>query len=177
MVRDKAFREDLFYRLAMVEIELPPLANRREDLPLLERYFIQKFSAEYNKNIVGLLRRVQIRLATYAWPGNIRELENVIGNACMMAEGTLIDIDDLPERLHGAFDESTFRDEAFLSLEEMQRRHALRVLQGVGGNKTRAAEVLKVSRAWLYEVLDKSRLKEKSKLEEKEEKTHRADAS
>src|SRR5579862_5083953 len=93
MVRDGQFREDLYYRLAVVEIPLPLLASRREDLPLLERYFIEKFAQEYNKPIAGLSRRAQSRLATYPWPGNVRELENVIGNACMMVEGNSIDID------------------------------------------------------------------------------------
>src|SRR5208282_1721481 len=101
MVREGQFREDLYYRLGVAEITLPTLANRREDLPLLERYFIEKFAAEYKKPIRGLVRRAQTRLATYPWPGNIRELENVIGNACMMVDGTLIDIGDLPERFRG----------------------------------------------------------------------------
>jgi DNA-binding NtrC family response regulator len=155
MVREGTFREDLYYRLAVVEIPLPPLARRREDLPLLERYFIQKFSAEYNKPIAGLVRRAQARLAAYPWPGNVRELENVIGNACMMVEGNLIDVADLPERLRGPATESTSTDDTFMSLEELQRRHILRVLEGVGGNKARAAEVLGIGRATIYQMLSK----------------------
>ena len=89
MVREGQFREDLYYRLAFAEITLPSLANRREDLPLLERYFVEKFAAEYKKPIAGLARRAQTRLSAYPWPGNIRELESVIGNACMMADGNL----------------------------------------------------------------------------------------
>jgi two-component system response regulator GlrR len=83
--QDKLFREDLYYRLAVVEIGLPTLADRREDLPLLERYSIEKFATGYKKQIAGLVRKSQTRLATYPWPGNIRELENVVANACMMA--------------------------------------------------------------------------------------------
>jgi DNA-binding NtrC family response regulator len=157
MVSEGEFREDLYYRLGVVEIALPVLADRREDLPLLERYFIEKFSAEYNKPIAGLVRRAQARLATYPWPGNIRELENVIGNACMMTDRNLIDINDLPERLRQPFHESLAGEEGFLSLEELQRRHVLRVLEGVGGNKARAAEVLGIGRATIYQLL--SRLK------------------
>ncbi|MFZ0760679.1 MAG: sigma-54 dependent transcriptional regulator, partial [Candidatus Sulfotelmatobacter sp.] len=127
MVRDGTFREDLYYRLSVVEIALPTLANRREDLPLLQRYFIEKFAAEYKKPIAGLVRRVQTRLAAYPWPGNIRELENVIGNACMMTDGTLIDIDDLPERLRGPLGSESLMDEGYLSLDEVQRRHVLHV--------------------------------------------------
>ncbi len=158
LVREGQFREDLYYRLAVVEISLPALANRREDLPLLERYFIDKFAAEYNKPISGLTRRAQGRMATYPWPGNVRELENVIGNACMMAEGKFIDINDLPERLRAATRTDTSMDEALFSLEEVQRRHVMRVLERVGGNKARAAEILGVGRATIYQLLSRMRL-------------------
>lgn len=158
MVQDGQFREDLYYRLAVVEIPLPPLASRREDLPLLERFFIQKYAAEYDKPVAGLARRAQTRLASYPWPGNVRELENVIGNACMMVEGNLIDVQDLPERLRGPLDEDIAAEDAFVSLEEMQRRHVMRVLEGVGGNKARAAEVLGIGRATIYQML--SRMKD-----------------
>lgn len=163
MVREGKFREDLYYRLAVVEIPLPALANRREDLPLLERYFVEKFSVEYNKPIAGLVRRAQTRLATYPWPGNVRELENVIGNACMMADGNLIDISDLPERLRGPLSEDLAGDETFLSLDELQRRHILRVLEGVGGNKARAAEVLGIARATIYQLLSRMKVEEPEK--------------
>lgn len=160
MVRDGQFREDLYYRLAVVEISLPVLASRREDLPLLQRYFIQKYSTEYQKPIAGLARRAQTRLASYPWPGNVRELENVIGNACMMVEGNLIDVNDLPERLRGSFDQEAAGSDSLVSLEEMQRRHVLRVLEGVGGNKARAAEVLGIGRATIYQMLSKMKLEE-----------------
>jgi DNA-binding NtrC family response regulator len=161
MVRDGQFREDLYYRLAVVEIALPPLASRREDLPLLERYFVQKFSAEYKKPVSGLTRRAQSRLATYPWPGNVRELENVIGNACMMTEGKFLDVNDLPERLRGELNDQLMADETFLSLEEVQRRHVLRVLELVGGNKLRAAGILGVGRATIYQLLARMRLEKK----------------
>ena len=163
MVREGHFREDLYYRLGVVEIPMPVLANRREDLPLLERYFIQKFSAEYNKPIAGLVRRAQTRLATYPWPGNVRELENVIGNACMMTDANLIDINDLPDRVRGPLTEELGGDETFLPLEELQRRHILRVLEGVGGNKARAAEVLGIGRATIYQLLSRMKSEEPKK--------------
>jgi len=163
MVREGHFREDLYYRLGVVEIPMPVLANRREDLPLLERYFIQKFSAEYNKPIAGLVRRAQTRLATYPWPGNVRELENVIGNACMMTDANLIDINDLPDRLRGPLTDALGGDETFLPLEELQRRHILRVLEGVGGNKARAAEVLGIGRATIYQLLSRMKSEEPKK--------------
>ena len=163
MVQEGRFREDLYYRLAVVEIGLPVLANRREDLPLLERYFIQKFSAEYDKPIAGLVRRAQSRLSTYPWPGNVRELENVIGNACMMVDGNLIDIEDLPERFRGPLSGELGGDDSFLSLDELQRRHVLRVLEGVGGNKARAAEVLGIGRATIYQMLSRMKIEEPEK--------------
>lgn len=158
MVRENRFREDLYYRLAVVEIPLPALASRREDLPLLERYFIQKFSSEYNKPISGLVRRAQTRLATYPWPGNVRELENVIGNACMMARGNLIDVSDLPEKLRGPFSQGLTADDTLLSLAELQHRHILRVLEAVGGNKARAAEILGIGRSTIYPLLSRMKV-------------------
>jgi DNA-binding NtrC family response regulator len=154
MVKEGLFREDLYYRLAMVEVSLPRLADRKEDLPLLQRFFLQKFSAEYGKPMMGLARRAQIRMAAYPWPGNIRELENVIGNACMMADGPVIDIRDLPETLREVSPE-VIQDDSFASLEEMQKRHVLRVLEHVDGNKTRAAEILGIGRATIYQLLSK----------------------
>jgi DNA-binding NtrC family response regulator len=165
MVREGRFREDLYYRLAIVEITLPNLASRREDLPLLERYFIEKFAAEYNKSITGMTRRTQTRMAAYPWPGNIRELENVIGNACMMAQGNLVDIDDLPESLRAPMNQDSSPDESFLSLDELQRRHILRVLQAVGGHKARAAEILGIGRATIYQILSKMKIDDKNENE------------
>jgi DNA-binding NtrC family response regulator len=158
MVREGIFREDLYYRLAIMEINLPSLASRGEDLPLLQRYFLQKFAVEYRKPIAGLTRRAQARLATHSWPGNIRELENVIGHACMMVEGDLIDIDDLPEGLQTPGGVETVRDEHLLSLEEVQKRHILRVLEAVGGHKARAAEILGIGRATIYQMLSKMKV-------------------
>jgi two-component system response regulator AtoC len=144
----------------VVEITLPTLAQRREDLPLLERYFVEKFAAEYKKPIAGFARRAQTRLATYPWPGNVRELENVIGNACMMVDGTLIDIADLPQRFRDPVTAETLMNDKFLSLEEVQKRHVIQVLEGVGGNKARAAEILGIGRATIYQLLSRMKLEE-----------------
>jgi len=160
MVREGLFREDLYYRLAVVEIALPPLASRREDLPLLQRYFVERFAAEYKKPISGLTRRAQGVMATYPWPGNIRELENVVGNACMMVDGKFIDINDLPERLRAPFTGDSIIDEELLSLDEVQRRHVMRVLDRVGGNKTRAAEILGLGRATIYQILSRMKIED-----------------
>jgi DNA-binding NtrC family response regulator len=79
LIAEKRFREDLYYRLSMVEIQVPRLADRKEDLPLLQRHFVTRFAAQYGKQIRGLTHRAQIRLSQHSWPGNVRELENVLG--------------------------------------------------------------------------------------------------
>lgn len=150
-VREKRFREDLFYRLSVVEMTLPSLAERKEDLPLLQRHFVEKFAAEYKKNVGGISRRAQNLLSRYHWPGNIRQLENVIGNACMMADGPMIDICHLPPELSRP--EADSGESALLSLAEMERNHVNRVMEMVGGNKLRAAEILGISRSTLYNLL------------------------
>ena len=153
MIRDGKFREDLYYRLAMVEVSLPSLRERREDLYFLERHFLKKFAAEYKKPIAGLTRRAQQRLSSYSWPGNVRQLENVIGNACMMVDGTIIDVRDLPEPLRGLSTNPLVEEEQMISLQEVQERHVRRVLEFVGGNKSQAAEILGMSRASIYNFL------------------------
>ncbi len=155
MVRDGNFRKDLYYRLSMVELSLPRLADRREDLTLLQRHFLEKFAAQYKKHITGISRRAQICLSRHSWPGNVRELENVIGNACMMAETNVIDLGDLPESIRFSASEAEDADSELITLEEMQQRHLRRVLDKVGGNKARAAEILGVSRTTVYEMLAK----------------------
>jgi DNA-binding NtrC family response regulator len=159
LIADGQFREDLYYRLAMVEIPLPKLMDRREDLPLLQRYFLEKFSAEYRKPVTGITRRAQTLLSSYGWPGNVRELENVIGNACMMVDGTIVDIADLPEPLRRPAHASE-QDESLISFEELQKRHLARVLERVGGNKSQAAEILGISRATVYQLLAQMKLED-----------------
>lgn len=155
MVADGHFRDDLYYRLSMVEISLPRLLDRKEDLPLLQKYFVEKFAQQYGKPIRGITRRAQLRMAAYSWPGNIRELENVIGNAAMMTQGSTIDVDDLPELLKNTASLGSGADEDMLSLQELQNRHVAKVLERVGGNKARAAEILGISRTTIYEMLSK----------------------
>ena len=159
MVKEGRFREDLFYRLAMIEIELPRLSERTEDIVLLGRHFLKKYSARYGKEITGITRRAQTLLARYSWPGNVRELENVVGNACMMVPGNLIDVRDLPEAIcNNNSRVSAQADNVELTMEAVQRRHLLQVLNHVGGNKSRAAEVLGLSRATVYEMLARTRV-------------------
>jgi len=153
MIAEHKFREDLYYRLAMVEVTLPKLADRKEDLPLLAKSFVERFAAEYNKSIRGLTLRAQLLLTRYHWPGNVRELENVLGNASMMAERELIDVRDLPEKLRSSVSQELTADGECLPMAEMQLRHALRVLDSVDGNKLRASKILGINRATLYRLL------------------------
>jgi DNA-binding NtrC family response regulator len=155
-IKEKQFREDLYYRLSMVEIKLPSLAQRKEDLPLLERHFLERFSSEYGKSIRYLTPRAQDALMRHSWPGNIRELENVIGNACMMAEHDTIDVRDLPDYLQrsDSSPEIGFGN-IELPLKEMDRFYVSRVLEKMGGNKIQAARALGISRTKLYSILRK----------------------
>jgi len=167
MVEERLFRQDLFYRLALLEIALPRLAERKEDLPLLERRIVKKFAGEYNKPIVGLTRRAQARLAAHSWPGNVRELENVLANACMMAQRHVIDLQDLPEYLRVPSVAGEEEADEMLTFAEMQERHLERVLARVGGNKARAAQLLGISRATVYETLARIESRRASKQVEK----------
>ena len=156
MVAKNKFREDLYYRLSMMEIHLPRLADRREDLPLLEQYMVHAFAVQSNKQIRGLTRRAQELLSRYEWPGNVRELENVIGHGCVMAEGAVIDLRDLPEYLRvptvpGAADAG---NKEIVSLLQMKRRYAREVVERTG-NKSQAADLLGISRTKLYRLLSK----------------------
>jgi len=155
MVREGKFRQDLYFRLCMVELKVPSLAERREDIQLLERHFLKVFAAQYNKPLAGLTRRAQTILNQYSWPGNVRELENVIGHACMMTESDAINVRDLPPRLQSKEQPESAGSELNLSMDQLSRLHARRVLAHVGGNKVRAAEILGISRTYLYELLKK----------------------
>ncbi|HLW54555.1 MAG TPA: sigma-54 dependent transcriptional regulator [Candidatus Angelobacter sp.] len=161
------FRDDLYYRLSMVEVHAPRLAERMEDLPLLTRHFVDKFSRQYGKPIQGLTQRAQIVLSRYSWPGNVRELENVIGHACMMALSERIDLRDFPEILQretapgsrartSVATKSTFSaitaenpahaEDPQQSLEEHEKRLVTEALAQAGGNQSKAARQLRIGR-------------------------------
>ncbi len=153
-IAERAFREDLYYRLTMVEIHVPPPAERPEDLPLLAHHFIQKFSRQFGKNVHGMTHRAQIVLSRHHWPGNVRELENVIGNACMIVMGDTIDAIDLPEYLRtaGTADQipahsvATDSSVATTSLEEHERTLVSGALERAKGNQSEAARILRIGR-------------------------------
>jgi len=153
LVADNLFREDLYYRLSMVELTLPPLAERKEDLPLLQRHFVERFADSYGKRIGGISRRAQTILSGHNWPGNIRELENVLGHACMLTETEFIDVRDLPEYLRDPATGGAGHEAELVCLADLERRYTRHVLERVGGNKLHAAQILGISRATLYRIL------------------------
>jgi two-component system, NtrC family, response regulator HydG len=163
-VREKRFREDLYYRLSMVELRVPPLAERKEDLPLLERYFLSKFAAQYQKQVRSLTHRAQIVLALHSWPGNVRELENVIGHAAMMTISDSIDVQDLPAYLQsggasaGAGASVPVPVQQAGTLEEHERLLIIRALDSAGGNQSQAARSLRIGRDALRYKLKKHNL-------------------
>jgi DNA-binding NtrC family response regulator len=156
LIEQKQFREDLYYRLAMVELKTPALAERKEDLPLLEKYFLERFAQQFNKDIRGLTRRAQIVLARHSWPGNIRELENALGHAAMMAMGETIDVEDLPQTIRrGESHKMAAEASATASLEPFESSHSLEdherellvdALARAEGNQSEAARILRISR-------------------------------
>lgn len=156
LIAQKQFREDLYYRLAMVELRTPALAERREDLPLLEKFLLDRFATQFNKDIRGLTRRAQIVLARHSWPGNIRELENVLGHACMMAISDMIDVEDLPASLRhsertlgasaGNSHEPDQAGDSAVSFDEHEKGLLADALERASGNQSEAARMLRISR-------------------------------
>jgi len=161
-IAEKHFREDLYYRLSMVEIKTPALADRKEDLPLLERFFIQKFAAQYKKPVESLTPRAQILLARHSWPGNVRELENVIGHACMLATGEAIDVADLPQYMRqgvAPVPAAPVNPEGELSFDDQERRVIEQALDRAGGNQVHAARLLGITRDKLRYKIKKHNLR------------------
>ena len=149
------FREDLFYRLSSIEIRVPGLAERTEDIPVLVRYFLKKYSELYGKPFQGLTRRAQIVLLHHDWPGNVRELENVISSAAITTTSEFIDVNDLPANLRKPEGRIGPSEENWrpLPLDEVRRVHIRRVLDMCEGNRVRAAQILGIGRTSLYRFL------------------------
>jgi DNA-binding NtrC family response regulator len=138
------FRDDLYYRLNVVEIHLPPLRDRPGDLPLLIRHFVDKFAAQQRRPIRGVSREALALLDSYGWPGNVRELENALERAVAFAKSELITPKDLPPGLGGHGDVVELAVAQAWSLRELGDRYIDRILELVGGDRDRAAEILKV---------------------------------
>jgi len=152
MIRQGRFREDLYYRLKVIDMEIPPLRERKEDIPLLVRHFIEKFKMELNKDISGVSEEALRILMNYSWPGNVRELENVVQRALTLSLQTVISPEDLPVALVQGADENLVEKglRKQLTLDQLEKEYIRRVLSQAGGNKSRAAEILGLDRKTLY---------------------------
>jgi two-component system response regulator HydG len=158
MVDDKRFREDLYYRINVIHVPLPPLRARGGDVLLLAQHLLRHYAAVFDKKVVGLSTAAAERMMTYDWPGNVREVSNCLERAVALANFEEIQVDDLPDKIRA----SAARRHANLSgteipelltLEEIERRHVVRVLEACDGNRTDAAKMLGLDRKTLYRKL------------------------
>src|SRR5213592_847887 len=158
-VEEGRLREDLYFRLNVIRVELPPLRVRGRDILLLAQRFVDHYARQMTKPVCGLSPAVAERLLAYAWPGNVRELQNCMERAVALAAGERVGVHDLPEgvrdyrRTHVVV--AGDDPEELVSLEEVERRYILRVMEAVGGHRTRAAQVLGLDRKTLYRKLDR----------------------
>jgi two-component system response regulator HydG len=139
------FREDLYYRVAVVMVKVPPLRERRDDIPLLAEHFLRRFAALHNKAIRGIDARAMERLTAAPWPGNVRELENLIEQAVVLADGDVLTDRDLLRDARHRGRARPLELESSLPLREVERRYILRTLEATGGNRTEAARRLEIS--------------------------------
>ncbi len=147
LIRQGQFREDLFYRLNVINIRIPPLRERIKDIPLLVKHFVDRYGRKLQKEIRSVTPAAMERMLQYSWPGNVRELENTIERAVVVDSDGKIDVDDL---MLMAVRESSGEIEAGMTLDDVSRRLLEKTLRAVDGNKTRAAEMMGVSLRWVH---------------------------
>jgi len=152
MMQNGTFREDLFYRLNVINITLPPLRERGDDIPLLAEYFADKIGCDTGKAAITFTDYACQIMKQYCWPGNVRELENLVQQLSIMTEQTIIDITDLPQYMRYSLSGG---DQVIRTLAEMEKEYILSVIAQVGGNKSKAAELLGIDRKTLREKLKK----------------------
>ncbi|HEY8209388.1 MAG TPA: sigma-54 dependent transcriptional regulator, partial [Myxococcaceae bacterium] len=162
LVHEGGFREDLYFRLNVIGVELPPLRARGNDVLLLAQRFTQHFAARSGKKVIGFQPEVAKRLLAYSWPGNVRELQNCIERAVAVTSFDQLGVDDLPEKIRegapaGAAAERSDGDE-IVPLAEVEKRHILKALDAFGGNRTLAARALGLDRKTLYRKLEQYRV-------------------
>ena len=159
MVRKEQFREDLYYRLNGVIITLPPLRDRREDIPMLAYHFIQKFAIMNHKKVAGISPEALMVLQHADWPGNVRELEHTIESAVVMTSHEIILPDDLPVALRESVPVSAVSEfPDLVTLEELEKQYLIRILNETRGNKTQAAKILGIDRRTLYRMAERFKL-------------------
>jgi two-component system response regulator HydG len=159
-VDERRFREDLFYRINVVRIHVPPLRARGGDVLVLARHFLERYAAQSGRPVVGLTSAAADKLTSYPWPGNVRELQNCIEHAVALAPLDHLAVEDLPEKIRGYRAKQAVELDApgpteLMPMEEFERRYILKVLDAVGGNKTMAAQVLGLDRRTLYRRLER----------------------
>lgn len=156
-VTDGTFREDLYYRIQVIEIEVPPLRARGNDVLLLVQHFVERFAAASGKSVTGVTPPVAKKLLDYGWPGNVRELQNCIERAVTLTHFNEITVEDLPDRVAAAEPASVERFpsdlEALEPMDEVERRYVLHVHRATGGNKSLSAKILGFNRKTLYRKL------------------------
>jgi transcriptional regulator with PAS, ATPase and Fis domain len=150
LVRDGTFREDLFYRVHVVRLGLPSLQQRREDVPLLIEHFVSKFNRLQGKDVVGVAEEVLARLMEHDYPGNVRELENIIEHAFVLCRGGLIQLAHLPARIRGDSSPDAIGNMGGMTLEAMERLLIADALRRHGGNRTAAAKQLGINPSTLF---------------------------
>jgi len=150
MVEEKKFREDLYFRLNVVSVQLPPLRERREDIPPLAQHFLDRFSRQMNRPFKEFEAAATDLLVRYGWPGNARELANAVERALVVGKPPIVRAGDLPVRLSENVEQPTCD-----SMAEMERSHIQKILERTSGNVTRAAEILKIDRVTLYNKIKK----------------------
>jgi DNA-binding NtrC family response regulator len=155
-IQEGHFREDLYYRLKVIDIELPPLRERREDIPLLVQHFISKFGQRQKKTISGISEDALEVLLNYPWPGNVRELENVIQRATTLSQHETILPEDMPASMVEKAEENLVEKalQKKYTMDELEKEYIKRVITEVGGNKSKAAEILGFDRKTLYRKLE-----------------------
>jgi DNA-binding NtrC family response regulator len=158
ITREGRFRDDLFYRLNVVSIQIPPLRDRREDIPLLTEHFMQRLVHELDKDIAGIDEGGLKLLLDHDWPGNVRELENAIERAMITAKGRMLTAEDFGFLVRPAPPPTTWTVPSHMSLAEVERRVIIATLERLGGNIKASAEALKIDRSTLYERIRKYRL-------------------
>lgn len=159
-IEEGRFREDLYYRLNVVNIHIPPLRERKDDIPLLTSAFIKEFAQENEKPVEGIDPKARAALYNHSWPGNIRELRNSIESAVVMCKGTIITPDDLPPSITRESDDDYIRISVGSTLADAEREIIRSTLAAQNGNKSRAAEVLGIGRKTLHRKVDDYGLRE-----------------
>src|SRR5262249_18281810 len=164
-VNEGRFRKDLYGRLNVIHLSAPPLRDRPFDIPLLVEHFINKIAEKSGRAPLNVSPEALATLTAYSWPGNARELENVIERACALAPGSSLTPDDLPERVRSNGQTSALiarAKERRMTLRELERDYIIEALRMTGGNKSRAAEILGIDRRTLHRKLDEYRAEDPS---------------